>query len=64
LQPREKTPKDAVFYIGCSDAELAHQELTGRGLKGERPKMAPYGLKLFSTQDPDGCTIVFQEALQ
>ncbi len=60
-QPPEKTSKDAVFYIGCSDVELAYQELTARGLKAEPPKLAPYGLKLFSAQDPDGYTIVFQE---
>jgi glyoxylase I family protein len=61
MQPPEKRSKDAVFYIGCPDVEIAYQELTDRGLKAERPKVAPYGLKLFSVQDPDGYTIVFQE---
>ena len=61
IEPPEKRPKDAVFYIGCSDVELAYQELTNRGLKAERPKVAPYGLKLFSVEDPDGYTLVFQE---
>lgn len=61
LEPPPKTPKDTVFYIGCSDIDLAYQELTHRGLQSEPPKLAPYGLKLFSTQDPDGYTIVFQE---
>jgi glyoxylase I family protein len=61
LQRPEKRSQDAVFYIGCADVELAYQELAGRGLKTERPKMAGYGLRLFSTQDPDGYTIVFQE---
>ena len=60
--PREKTPKDAVFYIGCSNVEHAYEELTRRGLQAAPPKMAPYGLKLFSVEDPDGYTIVFQEA--
>jgi hypothetical protein len=50
-----------VFYIGYSDVELAYQELTKRGLQVERPKVAPYGLKLFSVEDPDGYTPVFQE---
>jgi glyoxylase I family protein len=59
--PPEKSSKDAMFYIHCPDVELAYQELTERGLKAERPKMAPYGLKLFSAEDPDGYTIVFQE---
>ena len=61
IQPPEKRSKDAVFYIGCADVDLAYQELTDRGLKAERPKVAPYGLKLFSIEDPDGYTIVFQE---
>jgi glyoxylase I family protein len=59
-QPEVK-PRDVVFYIGCSDVELAYQELTRRGVKTERPKVAPYGLKLFSVEDPDGYTLVFQE---
>lgn len=61
LEEPGKTHKDAVFYIHCSNVELAYEEVTGRGLKAERPKMAPYGLKLFSAEDPDGYTIVFQE---
>jgi glyoxylase I family protein len=60
-QPPEKSSKDAVFYIHCTDLEVAYQELTERGLKAERPTMAPYGLKRFSAEDPDGYTIVFQE---
>ncbi|HZQ44384.1 MAG TPA: VOC family protein [Acidobacteriaceae bacterium] len=52
--------REVVFYIACPDVELAYEELTERGLKAERPKMAPYGLKLFSVEDPDGYTIVFQ----
>jgi glyoxylase I family protein len=63
LQPPEKKSKDAVFYLHCSDVELAYKELTERGLNAERPKMAPYGRKLFSVEDPDGYTIVFQELL-
>lgn len=61
MQPPEKGPQDAAFYIGCADVEMAYQELTARGVTAERPKLAPYGLKLFSVQDPDGYTIVFQE---
>jgi uncharacterized glyoxalase superfamily protein PhnB len=61
MQHAEKKPKDAVFYVGCSDVELAYQELTDRGLKAEHPKVAAYGLKLFSVEDPDGYMIVFQE---
>ncbi len=60
----EKSSKNTAFYISCSDREIAYQELTGRGLRAEPPKMAPYGLKLFSTEDPDGYTIVFQEVRQ
>jgi glyoxylase I family protein len=61
MQPLEKRSKDAVFYIGCFDVELAFQELAARGLKAEHPKVAPYGLKRFSVEDPDDYTIVFQE---
>jgi uncharacterized glyoxalase superfamily protein PhnB len=60
-QAPEKRSKDTVFYIACSDIELAYRELTDRGLKAERPKLAPYRLKFFSIEDPDGYEIVFQE---
>lgn len=59
--PPAKVSKDVVFYIGCSDVELAYQELTKRGLQAETPTVARYGLKLFSVEDPDGYTLVFQE---
>jgi hypothetical protein len=35
-----------------------------RGLKTDPPVRAPYGLKLFSTKDPDGYTIVFQDIVK
>ena len=60
-QPPERCPRDTVFYIRCSDVEFVYRELTERGLVTERPKIAPYGLKLFSVKDPDGYTIVFQD---
>jgi glyoxylase I family protein len=60
-QPPETKPKDVVFYIGCSDVDVAYQELTDRGLKTDRPALATYGLKRFSVEDPDGYLIVFQE---
>jgi glyoxylase I family protein len=63
-QPPVKRSKDAVFYIGCSDVELAYRELTGRGLRAEPPKVAPYGLRIFCAEDPDGYTLVFQEVRQ
>jgi glyoxylase I family protein len=61
-KPPEKTLRDAVFYIGCTDVEHAYAELTNRGLQAHPPTVAPYGLKIFSVEDPDGYTIVFQEA--
>lgn len=63
-EPPEKSLKEVVFYIACSDIELAYRDFTARGLKASPPTVAPYGLKLFSAEDPDGYTIVFQEARQ
>jgi uncharacterized glyoxalase superfamily protein PhnB len=53
---------DTTFYFGCGDIDAVYETLTLRGLAAEPPKMAPYGLRLFSTQDPDGYNLVFQEA--
>ncbi|MBB6253906.1 VOC family protein [Nitrospirillum iridis] len=60
-QARVAAHGDTVLYIGCSDVDEAFDELTRRGLQADAPTMAPYGLKQFSTKDPDGYTVVFQE---
>ena len=62
MENRANIHGDTCFYIGCSDVDAAYENLTQRGLKADPPKAAPYGLKLFSVKDPDGYTIVFQEA--
>ena len=51
-----------VLYLAFLDVEEAHRDLASRGLVAEPPKTAPYGLRLFSVRDPDGYTVVFQEA--
>jgi glyoxylase I family protein len=54
------------LFVGLTpliDVDAAHQRLTRRGLEVEPPKMAAYGLRLFSAKDPDGYTVVFQESL-
>jgi len=51
---------DTCFYIGCSDVDAAYKQLISRGLKADPPKVATYGLKIFSASDPDGYGIVFQ----
>jgi glyoxylase I family protein len=53
---------DLSLYIGCADIDAAYENLTGRGLKADPPKVEPYGLKVFSATDPDGYVVVFQEA--
>lgn len=60
-ESRVETVSGACFYLGCSDVDVAHEELTRRGVKADPPRVAPYGLKLFSVQDPDGYVLVFQE---
>jgi glyoxylase I family protein len=49
---------DVCFYIACSDVADTYQQLKRRGLNVEPPKVAAYGLKLFSVTDPDGYTVV------
>lgn len=63
-EPPETGPMEVQFYIGCTDLDAAYRELTNRGLRAEPPKLASYGLKAFSAQDPDGHLIVFQEVRQ
>ena len=61
VESRATVHGDTCFYIGCSNVEVAYEQLTRRGLKAAPPTAAPYGLKLFSVRDPDGYAIVFQE---
>jgi glyoxylase I family protein len=49
------------LYIHCPDVDAVHVGLTRRGLRPELVTVAPYGLKLFGLDDPDGYRIVFQE---
>ena len=60
-QARADAHGDVTLYLGCDDIESAYEYLTGRGLQADAPKLAPYGLKLFSVRDPDGYGIVFTE---
>jgi glyoxylase I family protein len=53
---------DVCFYIGCSDIAAVYQQLKRRGVQVEPPKVAAYGLSLFSLTDPDGYTVIFQQS--
>ncbi|HTD95843.1 MAG TPA: VOC family protein [Edaphobacter sp.] len=53
---------DTCFYIGCADLDIIYVQLTKRGLLAEPPKKTPYGLRVFTTRDPDGYKVVFQES--
>ena len=53
---------DTCLYIGCPDVDAVYEELTRRGLRADPVAVAPYGLKMFGMEDPDGYKIVFQEA--
>lgn len=58
---REAVHRDTTLYVGCTDIEEAYAELTARGLQAAPPRTAPYGLRFFSAQDPDGYGVVLQE---
>jgi len=51
---------DTVLYVGCQDLEGAYEYLTAHGVKAQRPKVAPYGMKQLYSTDPDGYGVCFQ----
>jgi glyoxylase I family protein len=51
---------DTILYVGCEDLEGAYAYLMAHGVKAERPKVAPYGMKQLYATDPDGYGICFQ----
>ena len=51
---------DTILYVGCEDLEGAYAYLVAHGVKAERPKVAPYGMKQLYATDPDGYGICFQ----
>jgi catechol 2,3-dioxygenase-like lactoylglutathione lyase family enzyme len=51
---------DTILYVGCQDLEGAYAHLVAHGVKAERPKVAPYGMKQLYATDPDGYGVCFQ----
>jgi catechol 2,3-dioxygenase-like lactoylglutathione lyase family enzyme len=51
---------DTCLYLGCEDLEGAYGYLLTAGVKAERPKVAPYGMKQLYARDPDGYGLCFQ----
>jgi glyoxylase I family protein len=51
---------DTVIYFGCSDIDAVYTELSLKGLKIQKPTVAPYGMKQLYVLDPDGYNLCFQ----
>jgi glyoxylase I family protein len=51
---------DTILYLGCVDLDAAYAYLSVQGVKAERPKTAPYGMRQLHLADPDGYGLCFQ----
>jgi uncharacterized glyoxalase superfamily protein PhnB len=51
---------DTGLFFGCPDVDGAYEELRDKGVAVKAPKVAPYGMKQMSVQDPDGYGLCFQ----
>ena len=51
---------DTGLFIGCPDVDAVYEYLNSKGVKCEKPKVAPYGMKQLYLNDPDGFGICFQ----
>jgi len=52
--------QDTAIYFGCPDVDGAYAYLQEKGIKSEKPKIAPYGMKQLYLTDPDGYVLCFQ----
>jgi glyoxylase I family protein len=51
---------DTGLFFGCPDVDAAYEELRGKDVRVEKPKVAQYGMKQLSFRDPDGYGLCFQ----
>jgi catechol 2,3-dioxygenase-like lactoylglutathione lyase family enzyme len=58
--PAEGRGRGVAFYFISEDADAMHVELTSRGLRLDRPKVADYGMKQLFVPEPDGYSICFE----
>jgi glyoxylase I family protein len=52
--------RDVGLFFGCPDVEGAYTHVRAMGVKVEKPKVAPYGMKQLYVIDPDGYVLCFQ----
>jgi glyoxylase I family protein len=52
--------QDTGLFFGCPDVEGAYRHLVEKGIAVDPPKVAWYGMKQLSLNDPDGFGICFQ----
>lgn len=52
--------EDASIYFACPDVDAAYAHLQEKGIRSEKPQVAPYGMKQLYLRDPDGYILCFQ----
>lgn len=57
---RSANHNDTCLYFGAPDVDAVYASLQERGIKSEKPKIAPYGMKQLYLRDPDGFGLCFQ----
>ncbi len=51
---------DTGLFFGCPDVDAVYEELRGKGVTLEKPKVTGYGMKQLYIRDPDGYALCFQ----
>ncbi len=57
---RVSAHRDTALFFGCPDVEAAYEYLLSKGLRPDKPSVAPYGMKQLYLLDPDGYNLCFQ----
>jgi catechol 2,3-dioxygenase-like lactoylglutathione lyase family enzyme len=51
---------DVCLYFAAPDVDSVYAYLQQNGVKSDKPKIAPYGMKQLYLRDPDGYEVCFQ----
>jgi glyoxylase I family protein len=57
---RHAAHDDTCLYFGAPNVDAVYGDLTAKGLKLNKPKVAWYGMKQLYLKDPDGFGLCFQ----
>jgi catechol 2,3-dioxygenase-like lactoylglutathione lyase family enzyme len=63
-EAQERRGRGVALYFICDDADVLHEEFSGRGLHLRPPTVVAYGMKQVYVPEPDGYFICFESEVE